>query len=125
MCSGSAIVPASSTFCRECSPMTDGASHTVNITATSLDELREALGITGDLKAGEIDLGSGIVLTNTSVVKSSGFDTTAYVLQGIMTIATGTTTSLLVAYLKDRLLNRPNVSATVDGKAVKPAGATE
>jgi hypothetical protein len=35
--------------------MTDGASHTLNITATSLDELREALGITGDLRGSDDD----------------------------------------------------------------------
>jgi hypothetical protein len=105
--------------------MTDGGSHAVHISATSLEELRDALGITGDLQAEEIDLGQGMVLKNASVIKSSGFDTTAYVLQGIMTIATSTTSALLVAYLKDRLLNRPNVSATIDGKVVEPTSAAD
>ena len=98
--------------------MTDGAAHSVQISATSLDDLREVLGITGDVQADEIDLGQGMVLKNASVIKSSGFDTTAYVLQGIMTIVTSTSSALLVAYLKDRLMAKPGVSASVDGKAV-------
>lgn len=105
--------------------MTDCGSHTVFISATSLEELRDALGITGNVQAEEIDLGHGLVLKKASVMKSSGFDTTAYVLQGIMTIATSTTSALLVAYLKDRLLSRPNVSATIDGQAVKPRSAPD
>jgi hypothetical protein len=101
--------------------MNDGRSHTVQISATSLEDLRDALGITGDLRAEEIDLGQGILLKNASVIKSSGFDTTAYMLQGIMTIVTSTSSALLIAYLKDRLLSKPGVSATVDGKVVEPA----
>jgi len=100
--------------------MTDGGSHDIQITAASLDDLRDALGITGDLQAEEIDLGQGLVLENASVIKSSGFDTTAYVLQGIMTIVTTTSSALLIAYLKDRLLAKPGVTATVDGKVVEP-----
>ena len=54
------------------------------------------------------------------MVKSSGFDTTAYLLQGVMTVVTSTTSALLIAYLKDRLLQKPGVTATVDGKPVEP-----
>jgi hypothetical protein len=100
--------------------MTDGRSHEVQISASSLEDLREVLGITGDLQAGEIDLGQGVVLRDASVIKSSGFDTTAYVLQGIMTIVTTTSSALLVAYLKDRLMSKPGVTASVDGKVVEP-----
>jgi hypothetical protein len=95
-------------------------SHSVEIRATSLEELRDALGITGDLRGGEIDLGQGLVLKNASVIKSSGFDATTYVLQGIMTVVTSTTSALLIAYLKERLLNKPGISAAVDGKVVEP-----
>lgn len=101
--------------------MTEGESHTVQISATSLDDLRAVLGMTGDLQAEEIDLGQGLVLKDASVVKSSGFDTTAFVLQGVMTIVTTTSSALLVAYLKERLLGRPGVTASVDGKTVEPA----
>jgi hypothetical protein len=100
--------------------MTDAVSHEVQISATSLDDLRDVLGITGDVQAEEIDLGQGLVLKNASVIKSSGFDTTSYVLQGVMTIITSTSSALLVAYLKDRLLSKPGVTATVDGKVVEP-----
>jgi hypothetical protein len=104
--------------------MTDGGSHEVHISATSLQDLRDVLGITGDVQAEEIDLGHGLVLKNASVMKSSGFDSTAYVLQGVMTIVTSTTSALLVAYLKDRLLSKPGVSATIDGKVVEPTRAS-
>jgi hypothetical protein len=100
--------------------MTDGGSHEIQISASSLEDLREVLGITGDLQAGEIDLGQGVVLRDASVIKSSGFDTTAYVLQGIMTIVTSTSSALLVAYLKDRLMSKPGVTASVDGKVAEP-----
>ncbi len=100
--------------------MTDGRSHEIQISASSLEDLREVLGITGDLQAGEIDLGQGLVLKDASVIKSSGFDTTAFVLQGIMTIVTSTSSALLVAYLKDRLMSKPGVTASVDGKVVEP-----
>jgi hypothetical protein len=101
-------------------PMTDGRSHEIQVSASSLEDLREVLGVTGDLEAEEIDLGQGLVLKNASVIKSSGFDTTAFVLQGVMTIVTSTSSALLVAYLKDRLLSKPGVSASVDGKVVEP-----
>jgi hypothetical protein len=100
--------------------MTDGGSHTIEISATSLEDLRDVLGVMGDLQAEEIDLGQGMVLKNASVIKSSGFDSTAFVLQGIMTIVTSTSSALLIAYLKDRLLSKPGVRATVDGKVVEP-----
>jgi hypothetical protein len=101
--------------------MPDATSHQVEISAASLDDLREVLGVAGDLEAEEIDLGQGIVLKNASVVKSSGFDSTQFLLQGAMTIVTSTTSALLIAYLKDRLLTKPGVKATVDGKPVEPA----
>lgn len=100
--------------------MAEEGSHEVQISAASLEDLRDALGIKGDLQSDEIDLGQGIVLKSASVIKSSGFDTTAYLLQGIMTIVTSTSSALLIAYLKERLLSKPGISATVDGKAVEP-----
>ena len=100
--------------------MVEHGSHQVQISAPSLEDLRDALGITDDLETDEIDLGQGIVLKDASVIKSSGFDTTAYVLQGVMTIVTSTSSALLIAYLKERLLSKPGVSARVDGKVVEP-----
>ena len=99
--------------------MSESESHAIRISAKSLDELREALGVSGDLQGKDIDLGQGLVLKNVSLVKSSGFDSTAFVLQGVMTIVTTTTSALLIAYLKERLLGKPGVTATVDGKAVE------
>jgi hypothetical protein len=100
--------------------MSEAPVHEVQISASSLEDLREVFGISGDLDADEIHLGEGIVLKNASVVKSSGFDTTAYLLEGVMTIVTSTTSALLIAYLKDRLLQKPGVTAMVDGKPVEP-----
>lgn len=100
--------------------MSDSTSHEIQISAASLDDLREVLGAS-DLQAEEIDLGDGIVLKNASLVKSSGFDTTQYLLQGVMAIVTSTSSAMLVAFLKDRLARRAGAAATVDGKPVEPA----
>jgi hypothetical protein len=98
--------------------MAEEGSHEVRISARSLQDLKEALGITGDFEQEEIDLGNGIVLKDASLVKSSGFDVTSYVLQGVMTIVTSTSSAVLIAYLKDRLLSKPGMTASVDGKPV-------
>jgi hypothetical protein len=103
--------------------MSGGTSHEIQISAASLDDLRELLGISGDLQAEEIDLGNGLVLRNASLVKSSGFDTTQYLLQGLMTIVTSTSSAVLVAYLKEKLAKKPGASATVDGEPVEAKGS--
>jgi hypothetical protein len=99
--------------------MSDTTSHEIQICAASLDDLRDLLGISGDLQAEEIDLGNGLVLKEASLVKSSGFDTTQYLLQGLMTIVTSTSSAALVAYLKEKLAKKPGASAKVDGEPVE------
>jgi hypothetical protein len=95
----------------------------LQIIGPSLQEIREALGVTE-----ELGVGSPIALTDTAtmtvedVSKSSGFDATTVILTAIVTIATTTTTEVLIAWLKSRLIKsgqKPTVTIVIDGKEIR------
>jgi hypothetical protein len=99
--------------------MTGSDDHQVQIIASTLDEIRNVLGTTGDLEPGdEIAVGDGLVLRAGRVSRSSGFDGTQYLLEGVMTVVTGTGSGGLTAWLTDRLQDQDRVTAIVDGEEV-------
>ena len=99
--------------------MTGSDDHQVQIIASTLDEIRNLLGTTGDLGPGaEIAVGDGLVLRAGRVSRSSGFDGTQYLLEGVMTVATGMSSGVLTAWLMNRLQGQDRVTAIVDGEEV-------
>jgi hypothetical protein len=102
--------------------MPDLAIHEVQIAASSMEDIRELLDVTGDLSAdAEISVADGIVLRNPRVSKSSGFEGTEYLLQGVMAVVTTTSSALLIEWLRDKLRRKRNVTVLVDGEEVEAA----
>ena len=99
------------------------SAHTVEIVGPSLDEIRELLGVTGEFGIGtEVQLEEPATLRPTAIAKSSGFAETELVVQAILTVATGTTTTLLSSWLKDRLFRKgKGVTVTLDGEELEAA----
>jgi hypothetical protein len=99
--------------------MTGSDDHQVQIIASTLEEIRNLLGTTGDFEPGaEIAVGDGLVLRAGRVSRSSGFDGTQYLLEGVMTVVTGTSSGVLTAWLMDRLQGQDRVTAIVDGEEI-------
>ena len=106
--------------------MTGSDDHQVQIIASTLDEIRNLLGTTGDLGPGaEIAVGDGLVLRAGRVSRSSGFDGTQYLLEGVMTVVTSTSSGFLTAWLLSRLKGQDKVTAIVDGDEVRAAPQAE
>lgn len=102
--------------------MTGSDDHEVQIIASSLGDIRELLGTAGDLEPGaEIEVADGLVLRAGRVSRSSGFDGTQYLLEGVMTVVTSTSSGLLTAWLMSRLKGQDKVTAIVDGEEVRAA----
>jgi hypothetical protein len=102
--------------------MTDRRVHEVQIVAASPDDIKQLLGIDGDLPAeGELAVADGLTMSGLRLSRSSGFDGTQYILEAVMTIGTSVSSTVLSAWLLDRLKGRRNVTATVDGDEVEPA----
>jgi hypothetical protein len=97
--------------------MSDPQSHEIQLLSTSLDQIKEFLGVTGDVPPTHV-VADGVVLTNTRISKSAGFDTTQYILEGILTVATSVTSGVLTAWLNDRLKAARKVTATLDDNEV-------
>jgi hypothetical protein len=102
--------------------MTGSDDHQVQIIASTLEEIRNLLGTTGDFSPGaEIEMDDGlVVLRDARVSRSSGFDGTQYLLEGVMTVGTGTSSGVLTAWLMDRLRGQDRVTAIVDGEEIGP-----
>ncbi len=95
----------------------------LQVIGPSLQEIREALGVTSDLRVGApVALTDTATMTVEDVSKSSGFDATTVILTAIVTIATSTTTEVLIEWLKSRLIKseqKPTVTIVVDGKEIR------
>ena len=87
----------------------------LQIIGPSLDEIREALALSGDLRPGaSIPLTDRATMTVEDVSKSSGFDATTVILTAVVTIATTTTSDILIEWLKARLFKsgqKPSVTS--------------
>jgi hypothetical protein len=102
----------------------------VQIIGPSLDEIKAALDVAGDLRAGSaIPLPEGATLNVEDVSKASGFDATTVILTAVITVATSTSTALLIEWLKSKLFKsggaKPaTITIVIDGKeiSVRPDG---
>jgi len=75
------------------------------------------LDVVGDMPS-TFTAADGLVLSNIRVSKSSGFDTTQYILDAVMTVASTASSGVLVTWLNDRLKAGRDVVATLDGDEV-------
>jgi hypothetical protein len=102
--------------------MTEPRTHEVQIVAASPDEIRELLGVHGDLPAGgEVSVADGVTLSGLRMTRSSGFEGTQYVLEALVSVATSVSSAVLAAWLTDKLRGRRGVAASVDGHEVRSA----
>jgi hypothetical protein len=102
----------------------------LQVIGATMDDIREALGLEGDVAEGaELPLGDGATLTIDDLSKSSGFDATTVILTGIISVATSTSSALLIEWLKSRLFrsgskddggNVTNITVVIDGKELSP-----
>ena len=91
----------------------------VQIVAGSVEDIGELLGTPAEFpRDTEIPLGADMVLRPDRVSRSSGFDGTQYLLEGMMTVMTSTSSGVLTAWLLSRLKGKPGVTAIVDGEEV-------
>ena len=101
----------------------------VQIIGPSLDEIRELLGVKAELRAGaEVPLPEGAKLQVQDVSKSSGFDATTVLLTAAVSVATSTSSALLIEWLKSKLLasrggasRAPSITIVVNGNELKVA----
>src|SRR5262249_23543665 len=105
-------------------PMSQPTRHEVQLVAPSLDEIRHILGVDGDVPA-TVAAADGIELTDIKLSKSSGFETTQYVLDAVVTFATTVSSGVLTAWINEKLKRNRRVVATVDGEEVTPPEADE
>jgi hypothetical protein len=96
--------------------------HRIEIVAGSLEDIAEVLGTGPEFpRDAEIQLGGDMTLRPERVSRSSGFDGTQYLFEGVMTVMTSTSSGLLTAWLLDRLKRKPGATAIVDGEEVAAA----
>ena len=96
----------------------------VQILAPTLAELRGVLELGADVELdAEVPLGDVAVLREGRVSKSSGFEGTQYVLEGLVAVTAGTTSDLLAAWLRERLKRNPRATAVVDGESLQAGDA--
>jgi hypothetical protein len=98
----------------------------LQVIGASIEDIREALGLEGDVAEGaKLLLGNGATLTIDDLSKSSGFDATTIVLTGMVSVATTTSSAVLIEWLKSRLFrsganhdggNVTNITVVIDGK---------
>ncbi len=98
----------------------------LQVIGATIEEIREALGLEGDVAEGAtLPLGDGAILTVDDLSKSSGFDATTVVLTGMVSVATSTSSAILIEWLKSRLFrvgakdgdgNVANITVVIDGK---------
>jgi hypothetical protein len=100
--------------------MVESAVVEVQVVGGSMAEVQEFLGMGERVPAGRVTVEDGLVLEDVRVSRSSGFDGTQYVLEGVMTVVTSVTSGLLTAWLTERLKSRPRVSVTINGEEVQP-----
>jgi len=105
--------------------------HEVEIIATSLDALKVALGVAGELTEGqETALSNGANLTVSEISKSSGFDATTVILTGLISVATSASSEILIEWLKSRLFPKDgkpassNITILIDGKKLEISGGS-
>lgn len=95
----------------------------LQITGPSIAEIREALGVTGEFRSGDsLPLIDGATMKVEDVSKSSGFDATMVIVTAIVSIATTTTSALLIEWLKSRLLKsgpKTPITIVVEGKEIR------
>ena len=96
----------------------------IQVVGPSLDEIREVLGIVGNVSAGsEVALPEGTTLQIGDVSKSSGFDVTTVILTAMITVAATGGKELLIEWLKARLFkSAPKPAAVtilIDGKEIQ------
>ncbi len=101
-------------------------THEVQIVATSVEEIKQLLGLAEELKKGsEIRPADGLTLRVTDMSKSSGFDVTTIIITFVVPVVTSTTSALLIEWLKSRFFKggaKTGATASVDGKELKPRG---
>jgi hypothetical protein len=98
----------------------------LQVIGATIGDIREALGLEGDVAEGaKLPLGDGATLTVDDLSKSSGFDATTVVLTGMISVATTTSSAVLIEWLKSRLFrggakpdagNVANVTVVINGK---------
>ena len=98
----------------------------VQICGASLDDIRDLLDTTGDLRPGSsLPLTGDAVLTVQDVSKSSGFDATTIIVTAIVTLGTDVAKDLLKDWLKAQLaalFRKPRkvpVTLIVDGEEIQ------
>jgi hypothetical protein len=93
----------------------------IQVIGPSLDEIRETLDLTGNLAVGsQVPLPEGATLKVDDVSKSSGFDVTTVIVTAIISVATSTSSALLVEWLKSRLFKRKTgVTILINGKELE------
>jgi hypothetical protein len=95
------------------------AEHRVEIVAASVEDIGDLLGTAADLpRDAEIPVADGMVFRTGRISRSSGFDGTQYLLEGVMTVLTSTSSGVLTAWLLAKLKDKPGVTAIVDGEEV-------
>ena len=97
----------------------------LQVIGATIEDIREALGLEGDVVEGAmLPLGDGATLTVDDLSKSSGFDATTVVLTGMISVATTTSSAVLIEWLKSRLFRRgekhdggtvANITVVIDG----------
>jgi hypothetical protein len=106
--------------------MSDERIHQIQITGSSLKQVKELLATSEQLDAGvDVTLGEGLRLGITDVTKSSGFDVASVLVTGLVTVVTSTSSALLIEWLKSRLLEstagtgaKSHITITIDGKEI-------
>src|SRR5262249_31305025 len=103
--------------------------HEVEIIAPSLEALKEVLNISGPLDEGvQAGLSDGATLTVSEISKSSGFDATTVILTGMVSVATSTSSAILIEWLKSKLFSKPDkpaprgITILIDGKKIEISG---
>jgi hypothetical protein len=95
----------------------------IQVIGPSLDEIKEALDLTGNLAVGSrVPLPKGATLRVDDVSKSSGFDATTVILTAMVSVATSTSSALLIEWLKSRLFKSPSkasVTILINGKELE------
>ena len=98
----------------------------VQIYGASLDDIRELLGTSGDLRPGSaVPLTGGAVLDVQDVSKSSGFDATTVIVTAVIMLGQDVAKDLLKDWLKTQLatlFKKPRkvpVTLVVDGEEIQ------
>jgi hypothetical protein len=93
----------------------------IEVTGTSIDDIRETLGIVGAMKPGSVTtLPEGTKLQISDVSKSSGFALTTVIVTALVTAGIDGGKEVLVEWIKSRLRkSNSSVSISIDGKEIR------